>query len=63
MFVQAFSPVVAESRGIDENLDHRQDGLTYKVVAIAMSGTCDRQQQDGTPLTLASSKGLRSVRF
>lgn len=61
--LQAFAPVVRESRGIDEQQAQRQDGLDYKVLAIATTGTCEREETEDTPLTLASSKGLRSVRF
>ena len=50
-----------ESRSIDTQLSERQDGLDYKVLAIATNGTCEREEAPDNPLNLANSKGLRTV--
>lgn len=55
---QAYAPVAAEHRGLD-SLESQVEGLNYKAVAIASAGTCDEK---AGKLTLATSKGLRSVR-
>lgn len=57
---EAFAPVVRESRSIDEQQSQRQDGLDYKVLAIATTGTCEREETPENPLNLANSRGLRT---
>lgn len=59
---KAYAPVVAENRGLN-SLDTRQDGLTYKAIAIATQEKCNEMEQRGKALTITNSKGLRSVRL